>query len=307
MTALVASIITAVVTAVLAAVGTYVTTRRNLQIQFDASLREMRITAYKELWARLASLAKYARPEPLSRNEAQELAVTLSDWYFQTGGLFLSQETRRDYFALLDGLEVLPRRASGATLSVEDDELLRVLGSRLRTGMTRDVGSRRTFIFREDSERAHRVARAHTYVEDGVGRRLRIAPRSWQRLPLIGRFIPGPPVLFIEGRAQSTRWDPSRLAFVATAPDADESGRIDERVFLVEAGHVIEGPDGWERGDVRSRGKSVIWREVTSEGGPETRIGRWDPRVAPPSPRCSAHVVRQPDVIGSRSRSGSQG
>ena len=192
MTALVASIITAVVTAILAAVGTYVTTRRNLQIQFDASLREMRIAVYKPLWARLAGLAKYARPEPLSRHEAQELAETLRDWYFETGGLFLSQETRRDYFALHDALEVVPRRASGETLSVEDDELLRVLSSRLRTGMTRDVGTRRTFIFREDADRARQVARPHTYVEDGGGRRLRIAPRRWQRLPWIGRLIPGP-------------------------------------------------------------------------------------------------------------------
>ena len=265
MTALVASIITAVVAAILAAVGTYVTTRRNLQIQFDASLREMRIAVYKPLWSRLAGLAKYARPEPLSRDEALELAETLRDWYFETGGLFLSQETRRDYFALHDALEVVPRRTSGETLSVEDDELLRVLSSRLRTGMTRDVGTRRTFIFREDAARARQVARPHTYVEEGGGRRLRIAPRPWQRLPLIGRLIPGPPVLCIEGRAQRARWDPARLAFVAAAPDPDDSSRIDERVFLIEAGHVIEGPGGWERGDTRARGKSVIWREVRSE------------------------------------------
>jgi hypothetical protein len=274
MTALVASIITAVVTAVLAAVGTYVTTRRNLQIQFDASLREMRIAAYKPLWARLGGLAKYARPEPLSMDEAQELAVTLRDWYFETGGLFLSQETRRDYFALLDGLEVLPRRTSGATLRVEDDELLRVLGSRLRTGMTRDVGTRRTFIFREDTDRARQLKRVHTYVEEGGGRRLRIAPRPWQRLPLIGRLIPGHPILCIDGRAPRARWDPSRLAFVATAPDPDDRNRMDERVFLIEAGHVIEGPGGWERGDARPRGKSVIWREIPSEARPEGDIGR---------------------------------
>ena len=61
---------------------------------------------------------------------------------------------------------------------------------------------------------------------------------------------------------------------VATAPDPDDRNRMDERVFLIEAGHVIEGPGGWERGDARPRGKSVIWREIPSEARPEGRIGR---------------------------------
>jgi len=63
MSALVASAITAVVTAALAILGTYVTTRRNLRIQYDASLRELRINAYKVLWTELEDLAKYARPD----------------------------------------------------------------------------------------------------------------------------------------------------------------------------------------------------------------------------------------------------
>jgi hypothetical protein len=59
MAPLMASLITALVTFVLTAAGTYITTRRNLQLQFDASLRDLRIEAYKELWKHLKVLAKY--------------------------------------------------------------------------------------------------------------------------------------------------------------------------------------------------------------------------------------------------------
>jgi hypothetical protein len=51
MTALVASIITAVITFLLTAAATYVTTRRNLQVEYDSDLRKHRIESYKALWA----------------------------------------------------------------------------------------------------------------------------------------------------------------------------------------------------------------------------------------------------------------
>jgi hypothetical protein len=152
MTALAASIVTAVVAAVLAAVGTYFTTRRNLEAAFDTSLRDLRIDAYQKLWQNLEPLAKYDRPEALTQDEARKLAGTLRTWYFETGGIFLSHRTRQDYFALLDGLETFT--AAGAEpLDEEDDEFLRVLGSRLRTGMTADVGTRRSFPFEERGRR----------------------------------------------------------------------------------------------------------------------------------------------------------
>jgi hypothetical protein len=270
MSALVASLVTGIVTAVLAALGTYVTTRRNLQIQFDASLRELRIAAYKALWKELEDLAKYGRAEPLSRSQAQQLSISLRTWYFETGGLFLSQETRRDYFALLDGLEVVPRRTNEQILSEEDDEFLRVLGSRLRTAMTRDVGTRRTFIFRGDTDRAKRVSQAHTYAHEGGDRHLRISPRWWQRLPGVGALLPGQPQLDVEG----ARWDPSRRAFSARVSDSPQRVPEEERVFLMEDRQVVEGPSGWQRGDTRSRGKSVVWHEIGSGPQQKRETGR---------------------------------
>ena len=153
MSALGASLVTAVVTAALAVVGTYFTTRRNLQVTFDTSLRDLRLEAYRELWKDLEPLAKYARPEALTRNEARKLAGTLRTWYFETGGIVLSHRTRQDYFALLDGLENVTAGVGPKRLGTADDEFLRVLGSRLRTGMTVDVGTRRSFPFQRPAPR----------------------------------------------------------------------------------------------------------------------------------------------------------
>ncbi len=146
------SLVTALVGAVLASIGTYVAARRDLQLKFDDSLRDLRITRYEQLWKELKPLAKYGRPTALSHEQIADLIAAVTTWYFDTGGLVLSSEAREDYFALQDGLEFALARPPDE-LNADDDEFLRVLASRLRTAMTRDVGTRRTFIFRGDPER----------------------------------------------------------------------------------------------------------------------------------------------------------
>lgn len=250
MSALAASLVTAVVTAALAIVGTYYTTRRNLEVTFDTSLRELRITAYKDLWKKLEVLAKYARPEPLTDEEARDLAATLRAWYFETGGIFLSTRTRRDYFALLDGLETV----DGGSES--DDEFLRVLGSRLRSGMTADVGTRRTFPLGA-AERGDGVPRRREFGELGGTRRLAVIPGR-RRFPLGRRR----PELEADGLSPGQRWDPSRRAFSARLT---RDGAADARVFLLEDTHVVEGPEGWRRGSQEQRPESVLWIEKEPE------------------------------------------
>ena len=246
MSALAASLVTAVVTAALAIVGTYFTTRRNLEVTFDTSLRELRIAAYKELWKELEALAKYARPKPLTDKEARKLAETLRIWYFETGGIFLSTRTRRDYFALLDGLQAV----GGGSES--DDEFLRVLGSRLRSGMTADVGTRRTFPLGA-TDRSEGVPRRREFGELGGTRRLAVTPGR-RRLPFGRRR----PELEAEGLSQAQRWDPRRKAFSARLT---RDRAVDTRLFLLEDTHVVEGPEGWRRGSEERRPGSVLWIE----------------------------------------------
>lgn len=78
-----------------------------LQIEYDKELRKERIGCYKELWQKLLPLAKYPEPEPLSYVHAKLLAVSLREWYFAGGGLFLSATARDRYFDLQDGIKIL--------------------------------------------------------------------------------------------------------------------------------------------------------------------------------------------------------
>jgi hypothetical protein len=253
MSALGASLVTAVVTAALAVVGTYVTTRRNLQVTFDTSLRDLRLEAYRKLWKDLEPLAKYARPETLTRGEARKLAGALRTWYFETGGIVLSHRTRQDYFALLDGLENLTAGVGPKRLGAADDEFLRVLGSRLRTGMTVDVGTRRSFPFQETGSAAVEPNQ-RSYAEEG-GRRRLVVKRGWRRWLVFG---PRQPSLGGDGVPGKPRWHAERQAFTARA---SAGGAVDEREYLVEAGEVVEGPKGWQRGATAPRGRGAVWRE----------------------------------------------
>ncbi len=260
MTALVVAIVTAVVSAVLGGLGTYFAARRDLQLKFDASLRDLRVDAYKALWKELGVLAKYGRPDPLSKSEAQQLRGTLGTWYFQTGGLVLSTQTRQDYFALLDGLEVVIA-ASGNILCLDDDEFLRVLGSRLRTAMTRDVGTRRTFVFRGDPERDNPRVEAGTYLAGTARlnvsskRRLNVKPK----LRFFAALRSDKPEIRLPYEAQCLHWDAARRELLVRV--TAESGGPEERVFMLEEGRIVEGPKGWGRSDGRRRSTSRIWKQ----------------------------------------------
>ena len=148
---------TQVTAAVLALFGTLVTVgvtayvtaakvRRDLESEYDISLRTERLTAYRELWRLLQPLAKYAQPAPVTYWLAGSLIRELRAWYFQTGGIFLSSHARDAYFELMDELRELLAGAPSTPSSKLDFvafQTLRELGSALRTATVDDVQTRR--------------------------------------------------------------------------------------------------------------------------------------------------------------------
>ena len=129
---------------------------KDLEADYDRELRGARIAAYRALWTLLEPLARYAPPGPLTAAVAADLASALRGWYFQTGGLFLSDESRRAYFALQEvraaALAPTPNGTPPAApagdpageLGGATRTALRRAGSALRTATARDVGTRRT-------------------------------------------------------------------------------------------------------------------------------------------------------------------
>lgn len=121
--------------------------RKELEIKYDTDLREKRIPQYLELWKLLEALAKYARPKQLTIDDLHKLTASLRQWYFEKGGLFLSDRSRDTYFGLQEAIkEILSGRTHQAPESEIDEstyETLRAKGSTLRTALTRDVGTRK--------------------------------------------------------------------------------------------------------------------------------------------------------------------
>jgi hypothetical protein len=241
-TTLAVSAITLVAGAVVSGVGTYLVARRTLAYEYDSDLRKRRIEAYTDLWRRLEPLAKDARTEEFTKADAQDFATCLRVWYFETGGLFLSKATRTDYFALQD---LLVRLDGGWGWDEEDPETLadaareylRVCGSRLRTGLTQDVGTRTRPKVRANVEHIDRTF-AGTYRRgDGHELELGVTPGLW-RLPS-GITL----VAIAPGGARRTcqaRWDPARWTILTELDVAQDTRR--ERVLRLERGKLVEGP-----------------------------------------------------------------
>jgi hypothetical protein len=263
------SLLTLVAGALISGVATYFGTRSKLRLDYDADLRKRRIEAYADLWRRLEPLAKYAQTPSFSEGQARLFAESLRTWYFEKGGLFLSTTARGDYFALQDLLAHIVEgwgwEPSGQeNLLPAAREHLRTYGSRLRTSLTRDVGTRSRPRFRGDAEPVDRTL-AGKYERDD-GHQLELAFRPWM---LVGTRRVSLKAIEQGGRrpVEVREWAPAHLRIRAVLNDPD--GHRRERVLLLEGGKLVEGPPL----DQETPARAALWKRVSAVMGP-TSAGR---------------------------------
>ncbi len=122
--------------------------RKQRESELNNYLRSERLPAYKELWACLEPLAKYARPAPFTFKAAANLSESMRNWYFNIGGIYLSERCRKTYFALQETLQnlidvPLIEEKDDDVLSESDFEFIRQKSSELRATLAEDLGTRR--------------------------------------------------------------------------------------------------------------------------------------------------------------------
>lgn len=130
-------------------VTTYITAKQkfrdDLQARYDETLHNTRIGTYQDLWGRMQVLAKYARPEPVTPLRLRQLGEDLRAWYFEVGGLFLTDNSRDRYFDLQDAIVAELKKDhpdENKDLDTNSFEAIREQGSTLRTSLSSDLRSR---------------------------------------------------------------------------------------------------------------------------------------------------------------------
>jgi hypothetical protein len=110
----------------------------------DQDLRERRIPVYQQLWKLTEILPLYAKEKIPTYGDLKTFTVSLRNWYFRDGGIYLSETARDRYFKVQKSLKtILEGKRNKDQLSSEDYQTVRKRCSFLRTRLTEDILSRR--------------------------------------------------------------------------------------------------------------------------------------------------------------------
>jgi hypothetical protein len=126
--------------------GAIVGYRKELEIEYDKELRRARVEVYSGLWQELSALARYDSPKPKTTTTLIRLSKEMREWYFVTGGIFLSEESRKPYFELKKALEEQTKQETQdkeSQIPEEQWQDMVDIASLLRSSLAKDIGARR--------------------------------------------------------------------------------------------------------------------------------------------------------------------
>jgi len=148
LSAIVAGSVSLIVSSVVAAWAQ----RKKLESDYDAILRAERLTEYRKLWQLMEPISWYGKHE-ITSETVKKLLADMDHWYFEGGGLLLSDISYQSFEDLLRALD----KYDGVP------EHLRPVGSKLRTSVAYDIGGRKRPLLRprirqQELERADVIA-----------------------------------------------------------------------------------------------------------------------------------------------------
>ena len=109
----------------------------------DVDLRTQRTKAYAVLWGKTGRLPQWPRDEKLQYSDIQTLTEELRDWYFQTGGIYLSESAQKVYGTVQKVIQAALSSRKTGFVEGADYKSIREACSALRTELTEDLLSRR--------------------------------------------------------------------------------------------------------------------------------------------------------------------
>lgn len=135
----------------LALVNSWVGTRAGI----DENLRTQRLDVYPALWKATAVVSRWPRTD-VTRGELTLLHKALRAWYFDTGGLFLSESARARYGDVQKLVAALLEHKGDPTEVLIPDRYTDLMetASALRTALTEDLDTRKRKSLRETRRRS---------------------------------------------------------------------------------------------------------------------------------------------------------
>ena len=108
----------------------------------DPEILKTRRFFYEELYRMLKPFARYDIPEPVEIETLKRITTAMRDWYFDVGGLYLTEQGRGPYFDLKEAIKVViehPRYQSAQHITDEDYNTLVQAASKLRAALRNDL------------------------------------------------------------------------------------------------------------------------------------------------------------------------
>ena len=106
------------------------------------AVRELRLKAYPPVWEQTSVISRWPRTDA-TWSHISGLHVTLRTWYYETGGLYLSENARRRYGSLQELLaQLLDLHKDVEVIDPADYAALMEEASAFRSALTEDLQSR---------------------------------------------------------------------------------------------------------------------------------------------------------------------
>ena len=111
-----------------------------------SDLWDKRFNAYKELWRIMGQIPRWPRLDDVSYSKLFEMSKRMRDWYFNNGGLLMSEKTRKKYGDVQEEINdrvIKNKENNDSLIGDEEYDKIQDLCSVLRGEMTKDLLSRK--------------------------------------------------------------------------------------------------------------------------------------------------------------------